>query len=183
MTKESVQKIPYEKILISERQIQQVVRRITEQVNAYYAQADEAIALVLLEGARYFARDLLAGVQFPIQAEYLEADSYKGATRSCGTVEIRDSQKLRQKIEGKQVLVIDDIYDTGLTLSAVMEWVRACRPAEIKTCVFLEKRVPHQKQISIDFLGMRIEDVFVIGYGLDYQNRYRQLPFIAVLSI
>jgi hypoxanthine phosphoribosyltransferase len=178
-----VEKKPYERILISSEQVQQTVRRMAGQINTYYAGADGVVALVILEGAKYFARDLLAGVDFPIQAEYLGASSYKGGTRSTGTVELKESRMLRQKIAGKRILLIDDIYDSGLTLAAVQDWVRACGPADVKTCVLLEKQIPHRKQIAVDFLGLRIEDAFVIGYGLDYQGRYRELPFVAVLSV
>lgn len=178
-----MEKKPYKKILISAEQIGRTVRRMAQEVNAHYAMADGVLALVILEGAKYFARDLLAHVDFLIQTEYLGASSYKGGTQSTGTVEIRETEALRRKIEGRRILLIDDIYDTGLTLAAVQEWVRACGPADVKTCVLLEKQIPHKKQIAVDFLGLRIEDAFVIGYGLDYEGRYRELPFVAVLSV
>lgn len=178
-----MEKKPYEKILISEQQIQQTVRRMAEAINIHYAADEPVLALVILEGAKYFARDLLGHIRFPIEAESLGASSYKGGTRSTGTVEIRETEALRRKIEGRRILLIDDIYDTGLTLAAVQEWVSACGPADVKTCVLLEKQIPHQKEIAVDFVGLRIEDAFVIGYGLDYEGRYRELPFVAVLSV
>lgn len=178
-----MEKKPYKKILISAEQIQQTVRRMINELNAHYAGADGVVALVILEGAKYFARDLLAGVEFPIQTEYLGASSYHGGIRSSGSVELKETQALKQKIRDKQILLIDDIYDSGLTLAAVQDWVRTCRPAGVKTCILLEKQIPHEKQIAVDFLGLRIEDAFVIGYGLDYQGRYRELPFVAVLSV
>ena len=100
--------------------------------------------------------------------------------RSSGHVELKETQALRQKIVGRQVLLIDDIYDTGLTLAKVTEWVRQGNPANVRTCVLLEKDIPHQRPVPIDFLGLKIEDAFVIGYGLDYEGRCRRLPYIAV---
>ena len=89
---------------------------------------------------------------------------------------------IREKVHGNNILLIDDIYDTGLTLSHILKWLSDCEPATVKTCVLLEKEVEHANTIDIDFLGTTIEDVFAIGYGLDYEGRYRELPFIGELS-
>jgi hypoxanthine phosphoribosyltransferase len=89
---------------------------------------------------------------------------------------------IREKVRGNHILLIDDIYDTGLTLSHILEWLSDCEPATVKTCVLLEKEVEHGNTIDIDFMGTTIADVFAIGYGLDYQGRYRELPFIGELS-
>lgn len=174
---------PYERILVSPEQLAQTVERLASELNAAYAEAESVSALVILEGARIFASDLLWQVRFPVQVEYLNASSYRGTTQSSGTVRLQGHLKLADKLRGRKVLLIDDIYDTGLTLAAVQEWLGTCGPADVKTCVLLEKKIPHQKPASIDFLGLTIEDCFVIGYGLDYQGRFRDLPFIAALAL
>ena len=96
------------------------------------------------------------------------------------TIDKKDG--VREKIRGKNILLIDDIYDTGLTLHRILEWLNDCGPESIRTCVLLEKEIDHAKKINIDFLGTTIENVFAIGYGLDYEGHYRELPFIAELS-
>jgi hypoxanthine phosphoribosyltransferase len=169
------------RILISAERLAQTVERLASELNTAYTNGRTVVALVILEGARIFARDLLTCVRFPVQIEYLSASSYRG-TQSAGTVQLRGHLELAEKLRGRQVLLIDDIYDTGLTLAAVQEWVRTCAPADLKTCVLLEKEIRHAKQVPIDFLGLTIEDCFVIGYGLDYEGRFRDLPFIAALS-
>jgi len=173
---------PYERILISAEQLAQTVERLASELNAAYADTDKVLALVILEGARIFASDLLRQVRFPVQVEYLSASSYRGTTQSSGTVRLQGHLGLAGKICGRKVLLIDDIYDTGLTLAAVQEWLNTCGPADVKTCVLLEKKIRHCKPAAIDFLGLAIEDCFVIGYGLDYQGRFRDLPFVAALA-
>lgn len=173
---------PYERILISAERLAQTVKRLASELNTAYADTDNVLALVILEGARTFASDLLGQVYFPVQVEYLNASSYRGTTQSSGSVHLQGHLDLAGKLRGRKVLLIDDIYDTGLTLAAVQDWLGTCGPADVKTCVLLEKKIAHRKRIPIDFLGLSIEDCFVIGYGLDYQGRYRDLPFIAALA-
>lgn len=173
---------PYKRIVVSSEQLAQTVARLASELNAVYADGRPVLALVILEGARIFAADLLAGVRFPVQTEYLGASSYYGATQSSGTVRLRGHTELADKLRGRRVLLIDDIYDTGLTLAALQEWARSCGPADLRTCVLFEKKIRHQKQPAVDFLGLTIEDCFVIGYGLDYQGRFRDLPFVAELA-
>jgi len=173
---------PYERIIVSAERLAQTVERLASELNTAYAQEDNVVALVILEGARIFASDLLGQVRFPVQVEFLSASSYRGTTQSSGNVRLQGHLDLAGKIRGRKVLLIDDIYDTGLTLAAVQEWLGTCGPADVKTCVLLEKKIPHQKPAAIDFLGLTIEDCFVIGYGLDYQGRFRDLPFVAALA-
>ncbi|MHC5082723.1 MAG: hypoxanthine phosphoribosyltransferase [Planctomycetota bacterium] len=172
----------HERILISKEQLQTIVRQVADQINQSYSQNDSIVAIVLLEGAKYFAKDLLEKVHHSIQVEYLKASSYLGGTQSTGQVTIENSSRLKEVIAGKDVLLIDDIYDTGLTLSKVLNKLNEHNPSSIRTCVLLEKDIPHTESVHIDFLGTVIEDAFVIGYGLDYNEQYRDLPFIGVLK-
>ena len=172
----------YSRILISTQQIQQTVALLARQIEQVYTEDEEVVALVVLEGARQFAEDLLNEVRHPITMRYIRASSYHGGTKSTGQVELDSIESLANEIAGKQVLVIDDIYDTGLTLSVILKRLSCYGAAEVRTCVLLVKQAAHERPVAIDFAGMDIEDAFVIGYGLDYEGRYRDLPFIAVLS-
>ncbi len=172
----------YNRILITQQQLLHIVTNMSQKINAAYADTDNCLALVILEGAKYFANDLLAKIEFPIEVEFIKASSYLGGTQSTGNVQLQECDDLPQKIAGKNILLIDDIYDTGRTLSKLLKWLDSCNPADVKTCILLEKEIPHEEIIDIDFLGTTVEDAFVIGYGLDYENQYRDLPFIAELS-
>ena len=172
----------YERILMSEEKLKETVSCLTGQVNTTYANTENVMALVILEGAKYFAADLLDKLSFPVEVEYLKASSYLGGTQSAGAVSIETPDNLPQKIQGKNILVIDDIYDTGRTLSKLLAWIENGHPQSIKTCVLLEKEIPHDEKIAIDFLGIKVPDAFVIGYGLDFNGQHRDLPFIAELA-
>jgi hypoxanthine phosphoribosyltransferase len=173
--------MPYRRILISTEQLEQVVSHLARTIHSAYQGVDNRLALVVLDGAKYFAKDLLAQLDLPFEVESTKAASYSG-TNSTGTVTIDKKDGIREKIRGKNILLIDDIYDTGLTLHRILEWLNDCGPESIKTCVLLEKEIEHTQKIDIDFLGMKIENVFAIGYGLDFEGHYRELPFIAELS-
>jgi hypoxanthine phosphoribosyltransferase len=173
--------MPCDRILLNPEQLSQIVSRLAKEISATYHDTDDCLALVVLEGARYFANDLLKQANFSMDTEYIKASSYSG-TRSTGNVTIDRQDSLKAKIRGKNILLIDDIYDTGLTLSRILEWLRNCGAESIKTCVLLEKQINHKKDIKLDFVGTAIEDEFLIGYGLDFEGQYRDLPFIGVLS-
>lgn len=174
--------VVYDRILISREQLKQIVDTMACRVNAVYAEKENCLALVILEGAKYFAADLLKEIDFPLDVEFVKASSYLGGTESTGTVNLENADALPQKIAGKHVLIIDDIYDTGRTLSKLVKWAKDCGAADVKTCILLEKEITHDVELDIDFLGTTVEDVFVIGYGLDYNHQHRELPFIAELA-
>jgi hypoxanthine phosphoribosyltransferase len=173
--------MPYSRILVSREQLAQIVSGLAGDIRSAYQGVDDCLALVVLEGAKSFADDLLAQLDLPFAVETIKSSSYSG-THSTGTVTLDKKDGIREKVRGNHILLIDDIYDTGLTLSHILEWLSDCEPATVKTCVLLEKEVEHANTIDIDFLGTTIADVFAIGYGLDYQGRYRELPFIGELS-
>ncbi|MCI0499071.1 MAG: hypoxanthine phosphoribosyltransferase [Planctomycetales bacterium] len=171
-----------DRILVTAKQLESVVSGLAEEIAAAYRNLDNIVALVMLDGARYFAKDLLANLDFPVEVVFIKASSYGSRTSSCGRVRIGASADLTNQIRGKHVLVIDDIYDTGLTLATLLNRLRDYQPQSIRTCVLLEKAIEHTQKIPIDFRGLIIEDAFVIGYGLDFDGRYRDLPFIASFS-
>jgi hypoxanthine phosphoribosyltransferase len=174
--------MPREQILITADQLESTVSGLAEKISGVYRNVDNVIALVMLEGARYFAKDLLAKLDFPIEAVFVKASSYYGRVSSAGHVRIDGPADLSEKIRGKHILLIDDIYDTGLTLAALLNRLADDKPQSVKICVLLEKDILHEKRIPIDFLGTKVPDAFVVGYGLDYDGRYRELPYLAVLS-
>lgn len=173
--------MPYSRVLLSTDQLSRIVSRLSREISAAYHQQDNRLALVVLEGARYFANDLLKQINPPIDTAYITASSYSGVN-STGNVVIDQQDSLKATICGKNILLIDDIYDTGLTLSRLLHWLGECGAQSVKTCVLLEKQIKHKKDIGIDFLGSSIEDEFVIGYGLDFDGQYRDLPFIGILA-
>jgi hypoxanthine phosphoribosyltransferase len=171
-----------ERVVVSEDAIAEAVGDLAGRVGAVYSGVSNVLGLVILEGARRFGEDLLGRLDFAFEIEFVRASSYKGVS-SKGSVDVAVDQRLADKIKGRHVLLIDDIYDTGLTLSSVMEWVWRCGAASVRTCVLLEKAVEHTRPVEIDFLGLRIENAFVVGYGLDYNGRFRELPCIQILNI
>ena len=173
--------MPCSRVVFTQEHIATIVHRLGREITSAFREIDNPLALVLLDGAKHFADDLLKQVELPLDVESLKASSYIG-TRSSGTITFNGSAGLADKIRGRHILMIDDIYDTGLTLTALMKWLRACEPASIQTCVLLEKQHTHTREVNVDFIGTPVEDAFLIGYGLDYNGRYRDLPYIGVLS-
>lgn len=172
----------YDRILISEEKLEKTVTQLAERLNATYVTNVPVTAVVLLEGARQFATALLKKLLFTVEVEYVKASSYYGSTESAGTVCMECPDGLKGTLRERDVLLIDDIYDTGQTLFCMLEHLAACKPKSLRSCVLLEKEVPHEKTVTIDFLGTTVEDTFVVGYGLDYDGRLRELPFIAALK-
>lgn len=168
------------RVLVSRREIADITARLAKDITAAYANKHITV-LVLLEGAKYFAADLLAQIEVPCDVEFTKVSSYLG-TMSSGTVTLNADADLRARLRGKDVLVIDDIYDSGRTLRHCLNWLRDSQPKSVKTCVLLEKTIPHDAPVAIDFLGRTVPDVFVIGYGMDYNGQYRHWPYIAELA-
>ncbi len=171
----------YERILIDSGEIGRCVERLALEISDAYGRGDSVVGLVVLEGAARFAADLFGKVDTAMEVVYLRAGSYHGGVESTGTVTLEEGDLLG-RIEGRKVLIVDDIYDSGRTLDAVVRMVRRHEPADIKTCVLLEKDRRHDVSVAVDFVGTRVEDAFLIGYGLDYEGRYRDLPFIAAMT-
>jgi hypoxanthine phosphoribosyltransferase len=173
--------MPYSRIVLSADQLSRIVSRLAQDISAAYHHQDNRLALVVLEGARYFADDLLKQLNPPMDTAYIRASSYSGVN-STGNVVMDALDSLKTTIHGKNILLIDDIYDSGVTLWRILDWLTECGARSVKTCVLLEKQIKHKKDIKIDFLGTPIADEFIIGYGLDFDGQYRDLPFIGVLA-
>ncbi len=167
-------------IAVDEGGIRSCVKRLAREIVAEYPAGSKVLAVVVLEGARRFAEDLLreflAHTSARFELAYVSAQSYYGGRESSGSVEIDESRA--PKVSGREVLVIDDVYDTGRTLSAVTRCLRSRGARSVKTCVLLEKQKPHIKPVKIDFLGTKVFDRYMVGYGLDHEGCYRDLAYV-----
>ncbi len=168
-----------EKILIDEAVIMKRLDVLAEKVKADF-DGKPMVVVALLKGAILFMADLLRRVPLPMEIECLNVSSYHGGTESSGVVSFLD--KSMPDVKGRSVLLLDDILDTGRTLDAVMKKLKEHGAAEVKTCVLLSKDIPRNLMLEADYTGFVIGDEFVVGYGLDYQGRYRNLPFVEILK-
>jgi hypoxanthine phosphoribosyltransferase len=167
-----------ERILFHEQTILSRLDLLAAEITDAYRGRDLTI-VALLNGSLVFAADLLRRIPLPLKLDCLSVASYHGGTESSGTVTF--GQLELPDIRGRHVLVIDDILDTGRTLHAVCERLRGEGALSMRICVLLRKNKPRAAHLEADFVGFDIEDEFVIGYGLDYQEHYRNLPFIGIL--
>ena len=165
-------------ILIDERALQAKVAELGARVSADYA--DRQVTLVsVLKGALPFMADLMRSITIPVRIDLMEVSSYGGATETSGQVRIL--KDLSSSIEGRHVLIVEDIIDTGLTLNYLSEYLAGKDPASLRICALLDKPARRLVDIDIAYRGFEIPDRFVIGYGLDYDEIYRNLPYIDVL--
>lgn len=168
-----------QEVLLVESQIQQRLDELAAEIQSDYT--DKELTLVpLLTGSVLFVADLLRRLPGPLRLDFLGISSYRGQTRSSGDIHI--TKALQLDVQDHDVLVVDDILDTGLSLARVRDLLAALRPRSLKFCVFLEKQVARDTEFHPDYVGFHIPDKFVVGYGLDYQERYRNLPCVGVLK-
>lgn len=165
--------------LISEQRIAERVSELAAQIGREYA-GRSLVLLCVLKGSFVFAADLARAIALPVRIEFLGVRSYGADTKSSGVVQI--TQDLTRPVEGEDVLLVEDIVDTGLTLTYLREQLRSRNPASIKVAALLHKPARIEREVEIDYLGFTIDDVFVVGYGLDYAERYRNLRFLGVLD-
>jgi hypoxanthine phosphoribosyltransferase len=167
-----------EEVLLTEEEIQARVRELGVQLTAAY-EGLEPVLISVLKGSIVFLADLVRGVELPLSIDIMEVSSYGAATETSGQVRIL--KDLSNPIEGRHVLVVEDIIDTGLTLNYLLRYLRDKAPASLRICCLLDKPARRLTEIPIDYIGFTIPDRFVVGYGLDYGERYRNLPYIGVL--
>ena len=169
-----------EKVLIDSPTLSARLTEMGRQITEDYQGRDLAI-VTILQGGMVFMADLIREIHLPLTIGSVSVASYHGGTESSGTVTFHQSKM--PDIRGKHVLVLDDILDTGRTLTAILSrFQEECQPASMKVCVLLEKRVERTETVEADYCGFSIGDEFVVGYGLDYDGEYRNLPMIGVLS-
>lgn len=169
-----------ERILLPAAALQARIEELAAQITADFQGKDFTVVAVLT-GALVFTADLLRRIPLPLKLDCISVASYHGATQTSG--EVKFDQLSLPDIQGRHVLVINDILDSGLTLDAITnKFIRECRPLSVTICVLLSKQKPRARDIQARYVGFEIADEFVVGYGLDYQERYRNLPFVAVLK-
>jgi len=167
-------------VLIDADRLRSRIAEMGRQITRDYAGRDLAV-VTILQGGAVFMADLIREIHLPLTIGSVSVASYHGGTASSGTVSFHQSRM--PDIQGKDVLVLDDILDTGRTLAAILRrFGEECQPASMKVCVLLEKQVERVEPIQADYCGFSIADEFVVGYGLDYDGEYRNLPMIGVLS-
>ncbi|MBT9164643.1 MAG: Hypoxanthine-guanine phosphoribosyltransferase [candidate division WS2 bacterium] len=167
------------KVLISEEQIQKKVSELAAEINRDYA--GKIIHLVsILKGATIFASDLMRKIEIPVTIDFISVSSYGNTTESSGVVRI--IKDLDHSIEGRDVLLVEDIVDTGLTLKYIQGILLARKPQSLKTCVFLDKFERRKVDLKVDYTGFIIPNEFVVGYGLDFAEKYRNLSFLGILN-
>jgi hypoxanthine phosphoribosyltransferase len=168
-----------EEILIGAEELQARVRELAAAVSADY-RGKEVLLLGILKGAVMFMVDLSRQMDIPLELDFMAISSYGNSTESSGVVRIL--KDLEAPIAGKHVLVVEDIIDTGLTLRYLMESLQQRGPASLRVCALLDKSKTRDKVVEPAYLGFNIPDRFVVGYGLDYAQKYRNLPYIGVLK-
>ncbi len=164
-------------VMIPSEQIAQRVRDLGRQIERDYNGKD-LVLLGVLKGSYIFISDLARAVDLPLAIDFIGLSSYGEATESSGVVKI--TSDLSKPIEGKHVVVVEDIVDTGLTMRYLLDNLATRHPASVKLCTLLHKPARARTKIPIDYLGFQIEDRFVVGYGLDAAEKYRNVPFIGV---
>lgn len=167
-------------VVMSAEEIAEVVSRLGREISTDYA-ARRPILVNLLKGAVVFLADLIRELTIPHQIDFLSVSSYEKGTSSSGVVRI--VQDLNTNIEGKDIILVEDVLDTGQTLAYIVDILRLRAPRTIEVCTLLRKRKPQTREIPVRYLGKEIQDVFVVGYGLDYEERFRNLRHIARLEI
>ena len=167
-----------EQVLITDEQIAKRIAEMTRQIERDFRGRDMVI-VSLLTGTVMFLADLIRHLELPLRLDFMGVSSYGAGTESG---ELVFTKELRIDVRGRDVLLVDDILDTGKTMTRVRAKLRALKPRRIKTCVLLDKPSRRVEKIKADYVGFQIPDVFVIGYGLDYAERYRNLPFVGILK-
>ena len=167
-----------ERILFDEPAILRRLDEIAAQISKDYSKK-ELTVIAVLNGSLMFMADLLRRIPLPLKLDCLSVASYHGKAQTSGDVIFK--QIALPDVRDRHILILDDILDSGNTLAAICEKLETARPRSVKVCVLLSKKKQRSRKVDADYLGFEIEDEFVVGYGLDYNERYRNLPFIGVL--
>lgn len=168
-----------DKILITTEEINARVRELGQQITNDYAGQD-ILMIGVLRGAVIFMADLARAIKRPIDIDFMATSSYGASTSSSGVVKI--IKDLDEAVQGRHVLIIEDIIDSGLTLNYLVDNLKSRKPASVRICTLLSKPDRRKVNVIVDYNGFIIPDYFVVGYGLDYAGKYRNLPFIGVLK-
>jgi len=167
------------KVLISREEIKNTVARLAKEIKEDYHDT-QPLLISVLKGSFVFMADLIRQLDLPVEIDFIKLSSYGAGMKSSGEVKV--VQELKTPIKGRDVLVIEDIVDTGLTISFLLNYLRKKKPASLKLCALTDKPSCHKAPVSIDYLGFTLPDKFIVGYGLDLHEKFRNLPDICVLE-
>ena len=168
-----------QKILITEEEIKKRVKELGRKITEDYRDKFPHL-ICILKGATIFLSDLIREINIHISLDFMGVSSYGSSTESSGILKI--TKDIDQPIEGRNVLIVEDIVDTGLTLSYLRKLLLSRKPKSLKTCALLNKKVRRKVDVPVEYYGFEIPDEFVVGYGLDFNEKYRNLPYISVLK-
>ena len=166
-------------ILFTRDEIEAAVKRLAAEIRKDYS-GKQPILICILKGSFVFLADLIRLLDFPLEVEFIRLSSYGRARESSGKIKIE--QGLCSEVKGRDVLVVEDIVDTGLTISFLLNYLRRKKPASLKLCALTDKPARRQIPVTIDYLGFTVPDKFLVGYGLDWAEQFRNLPDICVLE-
>ena len=166
-------------VLFDEGTIQTRIRELGAELSSEYAHKNPVL-ICILKGAVTFLTDLMRNMTIPLEIDFMSISSYGDSTKSSGVVKIRKDIDI--DITDRHVIVVEDIVDSGLSLHYLKEYLDKHKPKSVKACVLLDKPAAHKVVVEIDYKGFEIENEFVVGYGLDYAERYRNLPYIGILK-
>lgn len=167
------------KVLISEKDLKKRIIELSNQISKDYENED-IFVICLLKGATYFAVDITKKLKNDVIIDFMKVSSYGSSKKTSGKVNI--IYDITTNIKDKNVLIIEDIVDSGLTLNKIKEYLLQKQPKSIKTCVMLDKEARREYQFTADYIGFKIDDYFIVGYGLDYNEKYRNLPYIGYIE-
>lgn len=166
------------KVLISEEKIEERLTEIARQLDKDY-EGKSLHIICILKGSVFVCCELAKRVNVPVTLDFMQVSSYGSGTQSTGKIKIK--KELDEDIAGKDVLVVEDIIDSGNTLSYLLEELKGRNPASIRLCTLLDKPERREKEVTVDYVGFEIPDEFVVGYGLDYDQNYRNLPYVGYI--
>lgn len=168
-----------ERVLFTEQELKDRVAEIAAQIGKDYA-GKEPMLISVLRGSFIFMADLVRSITLPCTVDFMAVSSYGSGTTSSGQVKI--TKDLSESIEGRDIIVVEDILDSGNTLSYLFQLLQARHPASVRLCTLLDKPSRRTKPVTADYTGFAVDDLFVVGYGLDYAEKYRNLPYIGILK-
>ena len=169
-------------ILINEKELETINAQLAEKINADYAdQTKPLIVIVILKGSLIFASDLVRKINLPLEIEFMKVSSYGAGTKNSGEIKVH-LDLMRENLEQYNILIIEDIVDSGRTLARLTQLLRNRNANSVKTCTLLDKPSRREVPFTPDYCGSTIPDEFVVGYGLDFDEKYRNLPYIGILD-
>lgn len=168
-----------ERVLVSEEKIAEIVKRIGDEINRDL-NGEPLLVIVILKGSTPFAMDLIRTLDMPVEIDFMQVSSYGASTETSGFINVK--RDLDQDVTGKNILIVEDIIDSGNTLSKLKSLFESRNTKSVRICTMLDKPSRRVTDVKVDYTGLEIPDEFVIGYGLDYNEQYRNLPYVGILK-